>query len=197
MISLRKEFGCMSDPKENKTIKTDPRYICAGASACLILIGIIVYKICESKMNIAVENLRSYYGSVDSGLFLTQQEYLLRQALLLSILIPVIVGIILLVALFVYLDRMIPASFKKSKTKETDVKVKDPRKKRPAGTNEKKTDLVELIGKVKDSYAHKMEEKMPNAALVVLEGTDHYSFLYKPVEFRNILRAFLGIGGAA
>ncbi len=149
----------MSDSKENKTIKTDPRYICAGASACLILIGIIVYKICESKMNIAVENLRSYYGSVDSGLFLTQQEYLLRQALLLSILIPVIVGIILLVALFVYLDRMIPASFKKSKTKETDVKVKDPRKKRPTGTNEKKTDLVELIGKVKDSYAHKMEEK--------------------------------------
>ena len=47
------------------------------------------------------------------------------------------------------------------------------------------------------SDAHKMEAKMPNAALVVLEGTDHYSFLYKPVEFRNILRAFLGIGGAA
>ena len=47
------------------------------------------------------------------------------------------------------------------------------------------------------SDAHKMEEKMPNAALVVLEGTDHFSFLYKPVEFRNILRSFLGIGGAA
>ena len=47
------------------------------------------------------------------------------------------------------------------------------------------------------SDAHKMEEKMPNAALVVLEGTDHFSFLYKPVEFRNIMRAFLGIGGAA
>lgn len=46
------------------------------------------------------------------------------------------------------------------------------------------------------SDAHKMEAKMPNAALVVLEGTDHYSFLYKPVEFRGILRAFLGIGGA-
>lgn len=45
--------------------------------------------------------------------------------------------------------------------------------------------------------AHIMEEKMPNAALVVLEGTDHYSFLYKPAEFRRILRAFLGIGGAA
>ena len=47
------------------------------------------------------------------------------------------------------------------------------------------------------SDAHKMEQKMPDAALVVLEGTDHFSFLYKPVEFRNILRAFLGIGGAA
>lgn len=47
------------------------------------------------------------------------------------------------------------------------------------------------------SDAHKMEEKMPNAALVVLEGTDHFSFLYKPVEFRGILRAFLKIGGAA
>jgi len=47
------------------------------------------------------------------------------------------------------------------------------------------------------SDAHKMEAQMPNAGLVVLEGTGHYSFLYKPVEFKGILRAFLGIGGAA
>ncbi len=42
-----------------------------------------------------------------------------------------------------------------------------------------------------------MEERMPNAALVVLEGTGHYSFLYKPVEFASILRSFLLTGGAA
>ena len=57
------------------------------------------------------------------------------------------------------------------------------------------------------SDAHIMEDLMPNAALVVLEGTDHYSFLYKPAEFARILRAFLlsgrgeeqkpGNGGAA
>ena len=47
------------------------------------------------------------------------------------------------------------------------------------------------------SDAHIMEEKMPNAALVVLEGTDHYSFLYRPAEFRRILRAFLLTGGDA
>ena len=41
-----------------------------------------------------------------------------------------------------------------------------------------------------------MERLMPAAGLVVLEGTDHFSFLYKPVEFRGILRAFLGTGGA-
>ena len=46
------------------------------------------------------------------------------------------------------------------------------------------------------SDARIMEDKIPNAALVVLEGTDHFSFLYKPAEFRRILRAFL-IGGAA
>ena len=46
------------------------------------------------------------------------------------------------------------------------------------------------------SDAHIMEEKIPDAALVVLEGTDHFSFLYRPAEFRRILRAFL-IGGAA
>ena len=46
------------------------------------------------------------------------------------------------------------------------------------------------------SDARIMEEKMPNAALVVLEGTDHFSFLYRPAEFRRILRAFL-IGGAS
>lgn len=47
------------------------------------------------------------------------------------------------------------------------------------------------------SDAHKMEKQIPDSALVVLKGTDHFSFLYKPVEFRNILRAFLKIGGAA
>ena len=47
------------------------------------------------------------------------------------------------------------------------------------------------------SDAYIMEEKIPNAALVVLEGTGHYSFLYKPAEFASILRAFLGMGGAA
>ena len=46
------------------------------------------------------------------------------------------------------------------------------------------------------SDAKTMESLMPNAGLAVLEGTDHFSFLYKPVEFRNILRSFFGIGGA-
>ncbi len=47
------------------------------------------------------------------------------------------------------------------------------------------------------SDAHIMEEKIPNAALVVLDGTGHYSFLYKPAEFSGILRAFLRLGGLA
>ena len=47
------------------------------------------------------------------------------------------------------------------------------------------------------SDAHIMEEKIPNSALVVLEGTGHYSFLYKPAEFAGIIRSFLGTGGAA
>lgn len=37
-----------------------------------------------------------------------------------------------------------------------------------------------------------MEELIPNAGLVVLEGTGHYSFLEKPVQFRGIIRSFLG-----
>ncbi|MBO4900931.1 MAG: HAMP domain-containing histidine kinase [Lachnospiraceae bacterium] len=148
----------MSDPKESKTPKTDPKYVCAGASACLALIGIIIYKICQSKMNIAIDNLRSYYGSVDNGLFLTQQEYLLRQALLISILIPVIAGVLLLIALFIFLDRMIPASYKKRAANGSDEKTGSQKDKR-AKLNEKKTDLIQLIGKVVDSYAPRMEEK--------------------------------------
>ena len=37
-----------------------------------------------------------------------------------------------------------------------------------------------------------MEEMIPDSALVVLEGTGHYSFLEKPAQFRGIIRAFLG-----
>ncbi len=42
--------------------------------------------------------------------------------------------------------------------------------------------------------AHIMDEKIPDTELVILEGTDHFSFLYKPAEFAAVLRAFLGIG---
>lgn len=38
--------------------------------------------------------------------------------------------------------------------------------------------------------AHIMEELIPDSALVVLEGTGHYSYLEKPQQFRGIIRAF-------
>ena len=46
-----------------------------------------------------------------------------------------------------------------------------------------------------------MEEMIPDSALIVLEGTGHYSFLEKPAQFRGIMRSFFGTdaktGGAA
>ena len=51
------------------------------------------------------------------------------------------------------------------------------------------------------SDAKIMEERIPNAGLVVLEGAGHYSFLERPQQFRGIMRSFLGAdemtGGAA
>ncbi len=44
------------------------------------------------------------------------------------------------------------------------------------------------------SDAKIMEEMIPNSGLAVLEGTGHYSFLEKPVIFRNIMRAYFRIG---
>ena len=42
-----------------------------------------------------------------------------------------------------------------------------------------------------------MEEKIPEAALVVLEGTGHYSFLEKPQQFRGVIRSYLGADAEA
>lgn len=39
-----------------------------------------------------------------------------------------------------------------------------------------------------------MEELIPGAGLAVIEGTGHYSFLEKPTVFRNIMRAYFGMG---
>jgi len=39
-----------------------------------------------------------------------------------------------------------------------------------------------------------MESSIPGAGLVVLDGTGHYSFLEKPAQFREVIRAFFGIG---
>lgn len=39
-----------------------------------------------------------------------------------------------------------------------------------------------------------MEENLPNAGLVVLEGAGHFSFLEQPVRFQSILRSFFKIG---
>ena len=41
------------------------------------------------------------------------------------------------------------------------------------------------------SDAHIMEDLMPNAALVEIEGAGHYSFLEQPLLFKSIIRAFL------
>ena len=41
--------------------------------------------------------------------------------------------------------------------------------------------------------ARLMEEKMPNAGLAVIEGTGHFSFLEKPVQFRQIMRSYFQI----
>ncbi len=41
-----------------------------------------------------------------------------------------------------------------------------------------------------------MEEKIPNAALIVFEGSGHYSFLEQPVKFRGIVRSFFGADAA-
>ena len=38
-----------------------------------------------------------------------------------------------------------------------------------------------------------MEERIPNAGLVVLEGCGHYAFLEQPVKFRSVLRAFFNL----
>lgn len=42
-----------------------------------------------------------------------------------------------------------------------------------------------------------MEEKIPNAGLIIFEGAGHYSFLDKPQEFKSILRSFFRIGDAS
>lgn len=39
-----------------------------------------------------------------------------------------------------------------------------------------------------------MEEKIPSAGLVILEGTGHYSFLEKPAQFRSIMQSYFRIG---
>ena len=41
------------------------------------------------------------------------------------------------------------------------------------------------------SDAHIMENKIPDSGLVILEGTGHYSFLEKPVVFKNVISNFL------
>ena len=49
------------------------------------------------------------------------------------------------------------------------------------------------------SDANIMEDKMPGAALVSIEGAGHYSFLEQPALFRSIIRSYLGLeeGGDA
>ncbi len=44
------------------------------------------------------------------------------------------------------------------------------------------------------SDAHIMDAMIPDSALIVLEGTGHYSFLEKPQQFRGIIRSYFGCG---
>lgn len=44
------------------------------------------------------------------------------------------------------------------------------------------------------SDAKLMEERIPNSGLAILEGTGHFSFLEKPIVFRNIMRTYFKVG---
>lgn len=70
-------------------------------------------------------------------------------------------------------------------------------------------DLTELLPEVKQDTlliwgdkdtatpitdAKLMEEKIPNAGLVVLKGAGHFSFLEQPMIFRNIMRSYFQMG---
>lgn len=70
-------------------------------------------------------------------------------------------------------------------------------------------DLTELLPKVKQDTlliwgdkdtatpitdAKLMEDKIPNAGLVVLKGAGHFSFLEQPMIFRNIMRSYFQMG---
>ncbi len=70
-------------------------------------------------------------------------------------------------------------------------------------------DLTEFLPKIKQdtlliwgdldtatpiSDARIMEEMIPSCGLAVIEGTGHYSFLEKPVIFRNIMQSYFQIG---
>lgn len=70
-------------------------------------------------------------------------------------------------------------------------------------------DLTELLPKIKQETlliwgdkdtatpitdAKLMEEKIPNAGLVVLKGAGHFSFLEQPILFRNIMRSYFQMG---
>ncbi len=70
-------------------------------------------------------------------------------------------------------------------------------------------DLTELLSKVKQETlliwgdndtatpvadAKLMEERIPNAGLVVLKGAGHFSFLEQPVIFKNIMKSYFQIG---
>ncbi len=69
-------------------------------------------------------------------------------------------------------------------------------------------DLTELLPEIKEETlliwgendtatpirdAKIMEERIPNAGLVVFAGAGHYSFLEQPVKFRRVIRAFFGL----
>jgi pimeloyl-ACP methyl ester carboxylesterase len=64
-----------------------------------------------------------------------------------------------------------------------------------------KQDTLLIWGDLDDatpiSDAKIMEEMIPEAALVVLEGTGHYSFLEKPQQFRSVIRYYLGVDAEA
>lgn len=70
-------------------------------------------------------------------------------------------------------------------------------------------DLTELLPRVKQETlliwgdkdtatpvtdAKLMEERIPNAGLVVLKGAGHFSFLEQPVIFKNIMKSYFQIG---
>ncbi|MCR5595497.1 MAG: hypothetical protein K6G12_06595 [Lachnospiraceae bacterium] len=140
-----------------------------------IVAGLVAAAISQSKVKMALNNIRSYYGDVDGGLFLNEQEKIIRRANMNSNIFFIAIIVILLIMVYlIYRNLFSSVKDDRNKRASNDTESVDGKKSYSGNAYTFKASMD--IKKTVESEAAKFTDKMKEKNIEFTVDTEDVEF---------------------